>query len=152
MTRTWPTWNGPAWAASPRTAHALGAALFVACVCLWAYALHVPDAPPPQAPVAAATAAGDPAAEAVAGWLRPGPLRLNVTVVGLMRRHDRAVAVLTVNGAPPKAFMTGERLLPDVRLVAIDADAVTIERAGATTRIVAPVLPDPGPPGIVRVR
>ncbi|MGJ7573599.1 hypothetical protein ACSFBX_23945 [Variovorax sp. RB2P76] len=99
----------------------------------------------------AAAAPTDPAAQTVAAWLGPGQLRLNVAVVGIMRRHDRAVAVLAINGAPPKAFMAGETLMRDVTLASIEPDAVTIARAGIATRIAAPLRPDYGPPGIVRV-
>lgn len=151
MTRTWNWRLAPASPAlSARTVHALGLVAVVAVLGYWGANLHPPAAVPAAAPAAPAAQA-DPAARTVAAWLGPGQLRLDVAVVGLMRRDDRAVAVLKVNGAPPKAFMTGETLMRDVTLVAVDAGAVTIERAGATTRIAAPARPDPGPPGIVRV-
>jgi general secretion pathway protein C len=128
----------------------LGLAAVIVVATFWANRLHQPR-PAPVQTKAAVAAPVDPAAQTMAAWLGPGQLRLNVAVIGLMRRADRAVAVLAINGAPPKAFMAGETLMRDVTLASIEPDAVTIERAGIATRIAAPARPDYGPPGIVRV-
>lgn len=145
-----PTWKWPASISTTSTAHVLGLAAVIVVASFWVSRLNSSQPVAVQARAAVA-APVDPAAQTVAAWLGPGQLRLNVVVVGLMRRHDRAVAVLSVNGAAPKAFMAGERLMRDVTLVSIEPDAVTIERAGSATRIAAPVKPDHGPSGIVRV-
>ncbi|CAB3647163.1 general secretion pathway protein GspC [Achromobacter pestifer] len=147
MTRTW---KWPSSVPPARLVPVFGLVAVLASVAFWGYRLYQPKAAPPPAQAAQAAVA-DPAAETVAAWLGPGQLRLNVAVVGLIRRHDRAVAVLTVNGAPPKAFMTGETLMRDVTLVSIEPDAVTVDRAGDPIRIAAPSRPDYGPPGLVRV-
>lgn len=150
MTRTWRTWKWPAPVSPVRAVHVLGLGAVIAGVCFWGYRLHGPQAAAPQAQPSAAVPA-DRAAQAVAAWLGPGQMRLNVVVIGLVRRHDRAVAVLAINGALPKAYMAGETLAREVTLASIETDAVTIERAGIATRIPAPLRPDYGPPGIVRV-
>lgn len=147
MTRIW---KWPSLLSPVRMAHALGMAAVIAAACFWAYKLRPPTPAPPQAKAAPAVL-HDPAARAVAGWLGPGQVRLNVAVVGLIRRHDRAVALLKVNGAPPKPFMAGETLMRDVTLKSIAPDGVTLERAGTAIRIAAPLRRDYGPSGIVRV-
>ncbi|WP_411882695.1 type II secretion system protein N [Polaromonas sp. YR568] len=147
MTRTW---KWPSSLSPARMAHVLGLAAVVAAACFWGYTLRPPKPAPPQVR-AAPVVPQDPAARAVAGWLAPGQVRLNVAVVGLIRRHDRAVAVLRVNGAPPRPFMAGETLMRDVTLKSIAPDAVMLERAGTAIRIAAPLRRDYGSSGIVRV-
>ncbi|MGJ7498850.1 hypothetical protein ACSFBF_00680 [Variovorax sp. ZT5P49] len=147
MTRTW---NWPPSVSPQHAVHAVGLVAVLIGVWFWADRLHSSRPAPSQAPAVAALP-GDPAAQTVATWLGPGQLRLNVAVIGLMRRQDRAVAVLTINGASPKAFMAGEALMRDVTLVSIEPDGVTVDRAGTVTRIAAPPRPDHGPAGIVRV-
>tara|TARA_R110002051_G_scaffold144694_1_gene217517 strand:+ start:47784 stop:48080 length:297 start_codon:yes stop_codon:yes gene_type:complete len=93
----------------------------------------------------------DAAGEAMAGWFGSEPVRLDVAVIGLVRKQDRAVAVLSVNGAPAQAYMPGESLMTDVVLTSIESDGVMVERAGVASRIAAPTMPDPGPGGISRV-
>lgn len=145
-----PPWKWPASISPASTAHVLGLAAVIVVTSFWVNRLY-PSQPVAVQTRAAVAAPADPAAQTVAAWLGPGQLRLNVVVVGLMHRHDRAVAVLAVNGAAPKVFMAGETLMRDVTLVSIEPDAVTIERAGSAIRIAAPVGPDHGPSGIVRV-
>lgn len=147
MTRTW---KWPPAVSLQHAVHAAGLAVVLVGVCFWVDRLYVRQPVPPQAPTAAAFPA-DPAAQTVATWLGRGELRLNVAVIGLVRRQDRAVAVLGVNGASPRAFMAGETLMRDVRLVSVEPDGVTLDRAGVLIRIAAPARPDYGPVGIVRV-
>lgn len=147
MTRTW-KWQP--WASPARLAHVMGLATAVTSMCFWGDKLY----PPQPAPIqmrATPVVRGDPAAQAVASWLGPGQVHLNLAVVGLIRRNDRAVAVLKVNGAPPRPFMAGETLMRDVTLQAIGPDAVTVERAGTSIRIAAPSRRDDGASGLVRV-
>ncbi|MGJ7542485.1 hypothetical protein [Variovorax sp. LT1R16] len=147
MTRTW---KWPPAVSLPHAVHAAGLAAVLVGVCFWVDRLHVRQPAPQQAPAVAAFRA-DPAAQTVASWLGPGKLRLSVAVVGLVRRQDRAVAVLGVNGTSPRAFMAGETLMRDVRLVSVERDGVTLDRAGILIRIAAPARPDYGPAGILRV-
>jgi len=128
----------------------MGLATAMASMCFWGDKLYQPQ-PTPTQMRATPVVRGDPAAQAVASWLGPGQVHLNVAVVGLIRRHDRAVAVLTVNGAAPKSFMAGETLMREVTLQAIGTDAVTVERAGTSIRIAAPPRRDDGSSGLVRV-
>ncbi|AYN19517.1 hypothetical protein [Alcaligenes aquatilis] len=134
-----------------RVVHIVGALLFVGGLLLWSYKLHrVEPTPVPSTP--AVQSASDPASEIVAGWLGPGDVRLNISVVGLMRRQDKAVVVLTINDGPPTAYMSGETLMRDVILKSVDADGITVERSGGGLRIEAPARLEPDPSAIVRVR
>lgn len=144
------TWKWPPAVSPQHAAHAAGLVAVLVGVCFWADRLYTPRPVPPQA-AAAAVLPADPAAQAVAAWLGVGELRLNVAVVGLMRRQDRAVAVLAVNSASPRAFMAGETVMRDVKLVSVEPDGVTLDRAGSLIRIAAPARPDHDPTGIVRV-
>ncbi|WP_172705290.1 hypothetical protein [Variovorax paradoxus] len=130
--------------------HAAGLAAVVAAAGFWGYRLQ--QLRPAAAPVekAATVLPTDPATQVVAAWLGPGQVRVDVNVIGLMYRRERAVAVLAINGAPPRAFVAGETLLRNVVLASIASDAVTISHDGVLSRFAAPTLPERGPPGIVR--
>lgn len=134
-----------------RMAHVLGASCVLAGVAFWGYPFFKSDAVAIQVESPAGVAI-DPAAQAVAAWLGPGEVRLNVEVLGLIRRQDRAVVVLSVNDAVPTAYLEGEALMPDVTVSSIDANGITLLRAGKTLRIAAPLRPAPDPSGIVRAR
>lgn len=95
--------------------------------------------------------AADPASDAVAAWLGPGDVRLNVALLGLVSGRGRAVALLSVNDAAPRAYVAGEPLMRDVVLQAVDAGGVTVLRAGQSIRIAAPPGAEPAAAGIVRV-
>lgn len=144
------TWKLPQAVSPVRLIHVTGLLAVAAGVCVWGYVLYQPESAPAQeveVPVIVADAAG----QAMAGWFGSEPVRLDVAVIGLVRKQDRAVAVLSVNGAPAQAYMPGESLMTDVVLTAIESDGVTVERAGVASRIAAPAAPDPGPGGISRV-
>lgn len=119
----------------------------------WGLRLHALRAPvAPAAPsVPAPVRTADPDGERVAAWLGPGEVRLNVAVLGLVRRNDQAIALLSVNDGPPKPYKVGEPLMREVTLQAIEADGVTVSHAGKPVRLAAPPRPDPLPGGIVRV-
>jgi len=142
----WPSSVSPRW-----LVHVLG--LFAVGVGTYFWSYRLQQLQPTAAPVEKAPVVhrADPAAQAVTAWLGPGQIRTNVSVIGLMHRRDRAVAVLAINGAPPKAFLVGDTLMHNVTLASIDSSSVTIDRAGIPTRFAAPLRPDYGPPGIVRV-
>jgi general secretion pathway protein C len=131
--------------------HIAGAFSVAAGLSWWAYQWHTPAASALPTPAHAARAA-DPASDIVARWLGPGEVRLNIKVIGLARRHDRAVAVLAVNDAPPAAYLAGETLMRDVVLQSVEPDGITLRRAGTALRIAAPAYPAPNVTGIVRAR
>ncbi|WP_370679415.1 type II secretion system protein N [Comamonas sp. GB3 AK4-5] len=120
--------------------HTVGALIVAGGLCFWGMKLldvKTQVLPPP----AQALPAADPAGKALAEWLGPGEVRLNVAVLGLAQRSDRAVALLSINGAAPQPYLVGEPVMQSVTLKAIDADGVVLERAGRAIRIHAPVRP-----------
>ncbi|QTF08711.1 hypothetical protein HC231_12965 [Brenneria izadpanahii] len=145
------TWKRPSVCFSARLTHLLGLCAAGAAICFWVYVLRSPGEPAAQ-PADSMARADDPAGAAVAGWFEPGQVRLNIAVQGLILRHDRAVALLAINGAAPRAYIEGEELLRGVTLDVIDAAGVTIGQADGTLRLAAPALPARGISGIERVR
>ncbi|SDS18891.1 general secretion pathway protein C [Halopseudomonas litoralis] len=144
------TWRLPQTVSPVRLIHAAGLLAVAAGVCVWGYVLYQPESAPVQEAEVSVIVA-DAAGEAMAGWFGSEPVRLDVTVIGLVRKSDRAVAVLSVNGSPAQAYMPGESLMNDVVLTSIETDGVTVERAGVESQIAAPAIPDTGPDGISRV-
>ncbi|MFV3402752.1 type II secretion system protein N [Pseudomonas sp. NY15463] len=94
------------------------------------------SAPPPVREEAAATLES-PALQ----WFSNRPAALDIKVSGVMSVAQGAVAILSLNGAPPRAFLLGERLTQGVRLVAIERDNVVIERGSERSRLKVNTLP-----------
>lgn len=120
-------------------AHALGLAAVVAVTACWTSRLY----PPAPAALAAEAPApiripDDPAAGAVAAWIGPGQVRIDVAVMGLAIREGRAVALLRVNDEPPRPYVVGEQITRGTTLAAVHADGVTLERDGQRRRVAAP--------------
>lgn len=84
-------------------------------------------------------------------WFSNQAAVVDIKVAGVMTGAHGAVAILSLNGAPPRSFLVGERLSQGVRLVAIERDAVVIERGSERTRFKVSTLPD-GPvlPRLIR--
>lgn len=131
--------------------HGAGALLVIGGLCFWGNKL-LDFAPPAKAAPAQALPAPDRAAQVLAQWLGPGALRLNVVVMGLAQRSDRAVALLSVNGAAAKSYLVGESLVNSIRLLAIEADGVVLEHAGRVHRVAAPARPAIHTAGIAPAR
>lgn len=75
-------------------------------------------------------------------WFSNRPAVVDVRVSGVMAGAQGAFAILAVNGGPPRSFRVGEALTQGVRLVAIEAGAVVIERGAQQTRLNVTPLPD----------
>lgn len=75
-------------------------------------------------------------------WFSNQPAVVDIKVSGVMTVAHGAVAILSLNDAPPRSFLVGERLSQGVRLVAIERDAVVIERGTEHTRLKVSTLPD----------
>lgn len=145
------TWKLPPAISLVSVVHLTGFMAVAAGVCVWGYLLTQPVATMAPREFEPPVIVADAASEAIASWFGPEPVRLDVDVIGLVRRENRAVAVLSINGAPPKAYMPGELLLNNVTLRSIEYDGITVERAGVISQIAAPVLSDTGIDGIKRV-
>lgn len=113
---------------------AFGAALLLLAAGLvyWPQVLRAPMATTPVPAVA--PAADDPAARALAGWFGPGDVPIDVVVSGLLRSSGQAVAVMAVNGAPPRAYRIGDTVAASATLHAIEPRAVVLRRGGQSLR------------------
>ncbi|MDH0301515.1 MULTISPECIES: general secretion pathway protein GspC [unclassified Pseudomonas] len=116
---------------------ALGALLAVAGLATWATVLQQ------QAPVetAAQPSVAQAAEETPAGrWFANIPLQVDIKVSGVMAGSQGAVAIVSLDGGPARAVRDGEELARGVRLVAIEAGGLLIERGGQRSRVEVPVL------------
>ncbi|MBP0944634.1 type II secretion system protein N [Pseudomonas alliivorans] len=68
-------------------------------------------------------------------WFANQPSQVQISVSGVMAGARGAVAVIRLNDGPARSVIAGERLARDVRLVAVEADGVVIERGSEQTRI-----------------
>ena len=98
------------------------------------------QAPPAMPQPTAAATIGDPTAQALAGWFGPGEVRIDVVVNGLLKSSGQAVAVMAVDGAPPRAYRVGDAVAASATVDAIEADAVVVSRHGEAMRF---LVPDP---------
>lgn len=135
-------------AARPAWAGALAGVALIAGLAYWGVQWLTPLPGVPQAE--AAPAAADGTAQAVARWLTPGDESLDVAVAGVMVSRSAAAAMLSVNGAPPRAYVVGDKLGHATTLREIESRGIVIERAGATERLAVPALPELGEGGIDR--
>ncbi|MEI2417872.1 type II secretion system protein N [Orrella sp. JC864] len=128
----------------------LGLGLLLAALLYWAMALRQPLPAAPQA--ASGPAAADPAAQALAQWFGPGEVRMDVEVSGLLRSAGQAVAVMAVNGQPPRTYRVGDEVAQSATVAAIEGDAVLVRRDGQLVRyrVPAPRGADADQDGIVR--
>ncbi|URM25848.1 general secretion pathway protein GspC [Pseudomonas frederiksbergensis] len=75
-------------------------------------------------------------------WFSNQPAAVNIKVSGVMAGAQGAVAILSLNDGPPRSFLLGERLTQGVRVLAIEKDAVVIERGAEQSRYKVSTLPD----------
>ena len=75
-------------------------------------------------------------------WFSNRPAVVDVRVSGVMAGAQGAFAILAINGGPARSFRVGEQLTQGVRLAAIEAGAVVIERGAEQTRLNVTPLPD----------
>ncbi|MEX3776993.1 type II secretion system protein N [Pseudomonas sp. MYb118] len=84
-------------------------------------------------------------------WFSNTPAPLDIKVSGVLAGSRGAVAILSLNDSPPRSFLVGEQLSHGVKVVAIEGDAVVIERGTERSRLLLGKLPDsPALPSLVR--
>lgn len=112
----------------------------LAGVATWSSLLLTPaeSQTPAVAPQVLAARSDNPALQ----WFANQPTALAVEVSGVMAGVRGAVAILRLNDGPPRSFLAGEQLSQGVRLAAIEADGVLIERGGEQSRVKVSKLPD----------
>ena len=104
-----------------------------------------------SAPVQTSVTQEGGSASPASQWFANQPSQVQISVSGVMAGARGAVAVIRRNDGPARSVMAGERLARDVRLVAIEADGVVIERGSEQTRIKVSTLSEvPGLPDLIR--
>lgn len=118
-------------------------AVLCAIVAYWAMVLRAPTpqivpTPPPAAP----RAAFDPTLHArLFGGGVAGAQLANVRVVGVIApgpTHAGGVAILGIDGKPPRAFAAGQTLDSGVRIASVAADRVVLDQHGAMVELAVP--------------
>jgi general secretion pathway protein C len=93
---------------------------------------------PDVAPALSAVRSDNPALQ----WFSNQPVAVDIKVSGVMAGSRGAVAILSLNGGAPQSFLVGENVSHGVKLLAIEGDAVVIERGGEKTRLSLGKLPE----------
>lgn len=93
---------------------------------------------PDAAPQLIAERTNNPALQ----WFSNQPASVDIKVGGVLAGSRGAVAILSLNDGPPRSFLVGERVSQGVKVVAIEGDAVVIERGSERTRRMLDKLPD----------
>lgn len=135
----------PAWlraAAMVATAAGIG---------LWAALLFAPE-PRESPPVLDSMAPPLRDTAPVAQWFGGQPLRVSVAALGVIAADDGSgAALLSVDGAPPRAYRVGQPLAPGVSLDAVTTSAVSIAQDGVIEQLALPANPAGGLRGFVPV-
>lgn len=78
----------------------------------------------------------------VAQWFGGKPLRVRVVVQGVIAGQDgHGAALLSIDGAPPRAYRAGQALAPGVTLEEVTAAAVSIAQDGVLEQVAIPDNP-----------
>jgi general secretion pathway protein C len=115
----------------------LAMAAFAAGVGIWTPLLLAPQPAAAPAALAMGPAPGQNISPVV-HWFGGGNGRLRVTVVGLISSGERGAALLSINGAPAKAYRVGQTLAPGVKLAAVLPAGVSIDQDGVLEQIDVP--------------
>lgn len=79
----------------------------------------------------------------VVQWFGGAPLRVRVAVHGVIATDaGQGAALLSVEGAPPRAYRVGQSLAPGVVLEAVAPGAVSIAQDDVVEHVVMPRLPN----------
>lgn len=69
-----------------------------------------------------------------------GVLDTQVAVLGLIAAGPQGAAILSVDGAPARAYRLGSEVAPGLALVAVSTSGVELDRNGARLHVKAPAL------------
>ncbi|UZT80835.1 general secretion pathway protein GspC [Ectopseudomonas chengduensis] len=81
--------------------------------------------------------------QGAAQWFSSSARHVQVNVSGLLAGPEGAVAILSIDDEPPRAFLANEQLAEGVHLRRIEHDAVVIDRGGSESRLAIAELPVP---------
>jgi len=136
--------DGPAWV------RRLSMLAFAVGLGVWAALLFAP-APGKLPPMLEAVPDANLDTAPAARWFGGAALRVRVTVKGLIATADGSAgaALLSVDGGPAQAYRVGQALAPGVTLVAVSANAVSIDQDGVIEHITPPDGPLPAGQGFI---
>lgn len=104
-----------------------------------------------RTPVATAQLLAERSSNPALQWFANTPAALDIKVSGVLAGSRGAVAILSLNDSAPRSFLVGESLSHGVKVVAIEGDAVVIERGVERTRLLLSKLPEsPALPSLTR--
>lgn len=135
-----PHLNWMNWTYLPRILQWLALAAALIGVVIWARLLAAPAMPAPSEALVVQAAPAE--TSAAAAWFDSIAPRLDIAISGLMATDEGAVAILSINDGPAKAYLVGEQLGREARLTAIEQNAVVVEQAGESQRVVIAALPN----------
>jgi general secretion pathway protein C len=141
----------PARPDAPALLRGLAMAACAAGTGVWAALLLAPV--PHEFPPALETAEqAAPDTSAVAQWFGGQALRVRVAVSGVIASNDGGgAALLSVDGAAPRAYRVGQALAPGVVLESVSRTSVSVSQDGVIDTVALPVKSLRGQEGIVSV-
>lgn len=104
---------------------------------LWASLLLAPQPAPPPPALATGAAPGQDISPVIE-WFGGGSARLRLTVIGLIASGEQGAALLSINGAPARAYRVGQTLAPGVVLTAVGPNKVTLDQDGLSEDVAIP--------------
>lgn len=141
----------PARPDAPALLRGLAMAACAAGTGVWAALLLAPV--PHEFPPALETAEqAAPDTSAVAQWFGGQALRVRVAVSGVIASNDGGgAALLSVDGAAPRAYRAGQTLAPGVVLESVSRTSISISQDGVVESVALPVKPSGVQKGFVPV-
>lgn len=134
---------------APGALRAAAMAAFALGAGVWGAVLLAP-VPSRNPPLLAAELPQQQSVQPLAQWFGGRPLRVRVSVTGIIAAEDgRGAALLSIDGAPVRAFRVGQSLAPGVILQAVSSNTVSIAQDGELEQFSAPAGPGSGLRGFV---
>ena len=128
---------------TPILLHLLGAAIASAIIAYWV--MRLVSAPPSAPPVPVAqVATRDPDVRLAArmmGDVNSGQVSgsMNIQVSGVFAAGKDSSAVISVDGKPARAFLIGQDVAAETKLVEVRPDGITVERDGLRSQYTVPL-------------
>lgn len=135
----------------PRSLRAAAVCALAVGAGVWGARLLAP-APQEIPPLLSAGAAQRQSVQPVAQWFGGRPLRVRVSVAGIIAADGgRGAALLSVDGAPVRVWRVGQALAPGVVLQSVTGNAVSIAQDGTVEQFSVPAGPGSGLRGFIPV-
>ena len=135
----------------PRSLRAVAVGAIAVGAGVWGVRLLAP-APQEIPPLLSAGPVQGLSVQPVAQWFGGQPLRVRVSVAGVIATEGgRGAALLSVDGAPVRVWRVGQALAPGVVLQSVTGNAVSIAQDGTVEQFSVPAAPGSGLRGFIPV-